>query len=140
MTELKEKRTDPTLQQWTELLADRIALSETFTVFLDGIDECDSTEQSALLKQFSSLMASIHQVNVLISSRESLHKDKERLFNNCHFVTTNCSEAKIDIAVYVEGMIRERHNDGDLQLGDLSLLEEIKHKMVQHADGMYVKT
>lgn len=124
------------LKDWADLLRQRIELSNTFYVFLDGLDECNSVERRALLDILSSLSTNTPSLRVFITSRESLSVDLRGRFLHMELVTMASAGQSSDIRLYVEAALEERIRNEDLVIGDPHLLEVIKDTLTQHADGM----
>lgn len=124
------------LEEWTALLGE---IAQTFSLnylFLDAVDECETKEQLAILKELSSLASSIPSLKIFLSGREGLSSEMGRRFPNIRHVSTASDLAKPDMAIFVEGALQSKAEDGELVLGDLSLLDEVRDRLVQHADGM----
>lgn len=124
------------LEEWTTLLGE---ITQTFSLtylFLDAVDECEPTEQLATLKELSSLASSISSVRIFLSGREGLSSEMDRKFPNIRRLSTASDLAKPDMGIFVEGVLQSKAEDGELVLGDLSLLDEVRDRLVQHADGM----
>ena len=134
---LKSKHLDPTVEDWTAVLEDRVNKFDRVYIVLDGADECDVKDQRIITKTLSRLATTLtSRLKIFIASRESLLTEVDRSFRRREHLSTGGADAKPDIAVYVEETIMERQRDGDLELGDPSLLQEIKSKLIAHADGM----
>jgi hypothetical protein len=41
-----------------------------------------------------------------------------------------------DVLLYIDEELQKRKQEGDLEFGDATLFDEVKNKLVKHADGM----
>ncbi|KAF4332948.1 ankyrin repeat [Fusarium beomiforme] len=126
------------LEDLGALLQRRIALSNSFYVFLDAVDECEPAERRALLDILSSLGTATLGLRVFLASRESLSVELRGRFPQMERVSMASAGAGSDIGLYVGEALQERKQNGDLVVGDPFLFEEIKCALAHHADGMFL--
>lgn len=124
------------LGDWAGLLRQRIELSRTFYIIIDGLDECDSAERRALLDTLISLTTTVSRLRIFISGRESLYVDLRSRFSRMEHLSMASDSLRSDIRLYVEAALQEGIRNKDLEVELPSLLEEIKETLTQHADGM----
>jgi hypothetical protein len=124
------------LEDLVALLRRRIALSNSFYIFLDAVDECDPAERRALLDILSSLGTAALNLRIFLASGESLSVELRGRFPHLERISTASTGADSDIGLYIGEALQERKQNGDLVVGDPSLFEEIKCALNQHADGM----
>lgn len=124
------------IENWTTLLREVARTFSSFFIFVDVIDECDIKEQRAILEQLSSLVSSTPQVKIFLSGREGLRPELNKKIGNLQQVSLELGKSDIDMLV--EQVLHVQVEDGDLQVGDMALLDEIKTRLVEHADGMWV--
>ncbi|KAK4172309.1 hypothetical protein QBC36DRAFT_294484 [Triangularia setosa] len=123
---------------WVGLLRQRIQLSRTFYVFIDGLDECDATERRALLDALSSLATTVSGLRIFIAGRDSVYMDLKGRFPRIEHMSMASDGLTSDIQLYVEAAVQERIRNEDLVVGDPCLLDVIKDTLTRHADGMFV--
>jgi hypothetical protein len=123
-------------EAWTALLGEVAKTFDSMHLFLDAVDECEAKEQLRILKELSSLASSNSCLRIFLSGREGLSSDVQKIFPNVRHISTTSDLAKSDIGIFVEGALQSRTEDGELIVGDMSILEEVRDRLVQHADGM----
>lgn len=117
-----------------EMVAEKF---RTFYIVIDGLDECEKQERVDLLESLSSLTANFPNILIFIASRDSISDDIKRSFSHMHYhQSTGTLDAQSEIAIYVESSIEERLRREDLNVGDQSLINEIKTALIDGADGM----
>jgi hypothetical protein len=119
-----------------DLAQQAISDSNTFYVFIDGLDESDIAERRALLEALSSLISTTLHLKVFISGRDSVHLDIKGRFSNMEHISMSSDKIASDICLYIETTIQERIQNRDLIVGDPRLLDDIKQTLSEHADGM----
>lgn len=124
------------LEDMVALLRRRIALSNSFYIFLDGVDECEPAERRALLGILSSLGTTASQLRIFLAGRESLSVELRGSFPHMDCLSTASAGASSDISLYIGEALQERKQNGDLVVGDPSLFVEIESALAQHVDGM----
>jgi hypothetical protein len=111
-------------------------LSRT-TFIIDGLDECSQADRRIILGVLSRVMcASPSPIKLLLSSREGLVEDVDRVFQDYQAVTMHCEEAQADVRTYVNGIIQEKIESGDLPIGSIQLVEDVKDALIRGASGM----
>ncbi|KFA69802.1 hypothetical protein S40285_02442, partial [Stachybotrys chlorohalonatus IBT 40285] len=121
---------------WTDLTRQTIECSSTFYIFIDGLDESDAVERRALLDALSSLASTVPGLRIFIASRYSVHLDLSSRFSHMEHVSMTPETLTSAIGLYIEAAIQERIRNEDLIINDPSLLEDIKQRLTQHADGI----
>ncbi|KAI0867543.1 hypothetical protein GGS24DRAFT_495258 [Hypoxylon argillaceum] len=120
------------------LLGDITSGLSKFYIVIDGLDECDKPERTVLLEALSSLSVLCMNLKLLPVSRDSLSEEICRHFPVLQRISTGGVGTNNDIAAYVEGIVHEKLDNGDLRIGDTSILEEIKKALIEGADGMFL--
>ena len=133
-----DQKLSPGLDDLMILLRRRIALSKSFYILIDALDECEAAERRALLDALSLLSTATSGVRILVASRESLSVELRRRFPRMGHISMASVEACSEISLYVEEVLQERRRNETLVVGEPSLFDEIKDILIQHADGMYV--
>lgn len=121
-------------EDWTRLLQRTVQRSDSVSIFLDGLDECDAVERRQLLNALSTLSDNA-QVKIFISSRDSVSIDLKPKFPRFEHISM-AENITPDIKAYIDTCLNERIQNEDLILGDESLLLTIKETLTNHADGM----
>lgn len=124
------------LKEWTTFLGEVAGTLHFMYLFLDAVDECETKEKLEILKELSSLASSHSRVKIFLSGREGLASELEMRFPNIQRISTASDLARPDVGIFIEGVLQSKTEDEELVVGDMSLLEEIRDRLVQHADGM----
>jgi hypothetical protein len=122
----------------TVLLRQRLAQSEKFFIFIDALDEFEPRERRELLNLLASLGSSGSGLRVFLAGRESLREELNDKLSGIERLSMASAEAMTDVALYVQEALEERIKNGDLVVGDQSLILYVKQALTEHADGMYV--
>ncbi|KAI9732361.1 MAG: hypothetical protein M1834_001568 [Cirrosporium novae-zelandiae] len=121
------------------LLQKRIAISRTFYIIIDALDECEKSEREIIFSILSSVIASPQSnAKVFLAGRESIDKEIKRWFTSRQHVSMGSPEAHSDIVTYTREVIDERLSTEDLVVGDIDLVENIQNALVQGAQGMFL--
>lgn len=133
---------EESLRKMTFESEDLVKLLETIVrdlkslyIVIDGLDECDKTDRDELFKSLSLLIGKT-KTNVFLAARDSISEEVSGHFPSCKHLTMDCSSAQSDIATYVRGAVEQKIQNGDLHVGDPSLIEDIKNALSKGADGM----
>lgn len=126
------------LRDWSRLLQNSAKDWGTFFIFIDGLDEYDTTERRDVLDVLSSLAEADPGPRIFITSRDSVWSDLKGRFEHMDHVSMACDSHSSDIRIYVEATIDDRVRHKELVCGNPDLLDEIKNALSQHADGMQV--
>jgi hypothetical protein len=135
LTEL-DRKLCPSIEDLVTLLRQRIALSNSFRVVIDGLDECDVADQRIVLEELASISSTTPKLKIFLASRESVSMELEERFPLIGRVSMTSAGSRSDISAFIEGTLQERIRDKDLVTQDPSLLEEIRSRVNKHADGM----
>jgi hypothetical protein len=131
-----DRKLCPSLEDLIVLLQRRIALSNSFHIFIDGLDECEPAERRALLDTLMLIGNHTPGLRIFLASRESLSVELGARFPHLERILMASAGACSDICVFVEETVQERLRNADLVIGDPSLLVEIKCELTKHANGM----
>jgi hypothetical protein len=111
---------------------------ETFFI-LDGLDECESSDRVEVLDFFRRLLdvrAARSSCKLLISSREDVNVS--RSIPSCLQLPICATHTTADICGYVDSIVDDRIRTKELTVHDDSLVSEIKERLANGAQGMYV--
>ena len=109
------------------------AASSTF-IILDALDECAEREkilnwiQTFILQKDRNL-----GLHLIVTSRPE--QEIEDKFKSYHYLDLVEESANHDLVAYVDYQLQ---NDSDLQKWDFETQEQIKLRLMEQADGMYV--
>jgi hypothetical protein len=126
------------VDELTLLLRQRLAQSERFFIFIDALDEFEPRERRELLDLLASLGSSGSGLRVFLAGRESLREELNDKLSGIERLSMASAEAMTDVALYVQGALDERINNGEFVVQDQSLILFVKQALTEHADGMYV--
>ena len=119
------------------LLHNIAAISGTMIFVIDGFDECAKADRSIVLGMLYGLMSSSRSIiKIFLSSREDVIGDIGRVFNTCRQVSMDCGEARADIPTYVNDIIAEKVENGELVVGNIQLIQDIQNVLDRGANGM----
>lgn len=129
--------TSPDDEDLEQLLHDVVATSRTTIFAIDGFDECSKDDRMTILKMLHRLMFSSQSViKVFLSSREDIKGDIGRVFGSCPQVAMDCEEARADISTYVNDVIEDNLEGGELEIGNIQLKQDILDALIRGAKGM----
>lgn len=129
--------TFPDTEDLEEIFEDIAKTSKSVTLIIDGFDECPQADRKIVLEILGRLTSSNSgSVKVFISSREDVIRDIGRSFSNCHELDMGCTEAREDITKYVREVVEEKLESGELLVGDLTLVDDIKEALIEGSNGM----
>ena len=123
----------------TELLLDFAANSLETYFILDGLDECVPAEREKVFSFFKRLLqgkATSSTCRVLISSRDEVNVIQE--IPSCTRLPIRDTDIKEDICEYVCNTVDDLLQTRKLKVRDDSLIADIKEKLINGAQGMYV--
>lgn len=120
----------------TELLRQRVKMSQTFYIVIDALDECEKCERSILLDRLSSLSTTKVNVKIFFASRDSMADEIRRHFSSIYHNSMDCAQAQSDIATYIKEIIDTKLYNEDLIVGDMNIVKEIQDALTQGAHGM----
>lgn len=119
------------------LLQDVAATPGTTIFVIDGFDECSKSDRTIVLKMLQRLIStSRSKIKIFLSSREDVIGDIDRVFTTCHHVCMDREETYADILRYVEDLIDEKMLNGDLEVSDPQLKQDIQNALAKGANGM----
>ncbi len=129
--------TSPDAEDLEALLIEVASTSETIKIVIDGLDECSRPERLVVLRLLHRLMsASQSIVKIFLSSRDNMIGDIATVFDTCQQVTMGCEEARADISMYVNGIIAEKIEAGELEIGSVQLTKDVRNALIQESKGM----
>ncbi|KAI8946513.1 hypothetical protein F4801DRAFT_593292 [Xylaria longipes] len=89
------------------LLAEITSSRTKFYIAMDGLDECDKPERTALLQALSSLSSLCSNAKLLVAGRDSLSEYIYRHFPAFWRISTGDQGTRNDIVAYITGYIYE---------------------------------
>lgn len=131
------KDTSPDAEDLGLLLTDVAATSRRIIFVIDGFDECTRADRLIVLKMLHGLVSSSRSiVKVFLSSRDDMIGDIARVFDTCQQMTMDCEEAQADIPTYINDVIVEKIGNGELEVGSIQLVQDIRDALIKGANGM----
>ncbi|WKT47235.1 hypothetical protein QSH57_012140 [Fusarium oxysporum f. sp. vasinfectum] len=129
------------LDQLSRLYSYAAKAIKSWFIVLDGLDECNTGQQSRLLKFFQAVVsragASSH-ISILLSSRETCTNAIKRSFPGSQRLVTGLQNTSADIGAYVDDIIIEKLSTGELVVSDPSLIDEILKTIASKEQGMFL--
>ncbi|KAK8131140.1 hypothetical protein PG984_007578 [Apiospora sp. TS-2023a] len=107
-------------------------------IFIDGLDECNGENRRLLFEVLSTVVTAAGNIRLYLSSRDSVRNDVAKYFPGFEHISLNCEATRDDIACYINDVIDEKVEEGDLVVGTDELVEEIKSSLANGAQGMYL--
>jgi hypothetical protein len=137
-----EHRTSLDENELIEILLD-LAASSLETIFiLDGLDECRPADGEKILHFFEQVLLTVTKVanstcRAFISSREDSN-GLERLSSCYTRLALRDADVEKDIWDYVDNTVDDKIKMNQLKVRDPNLTSEIRKKLFDGAEGMYV--
>ncbi|KAH7227560.1 hypothetical protein BKA60DRAFT_123301 [Fusarium oxysporum] len=129
------------LDQLSRLYSSAAKAIKNWFIVLDGLDECNTGQQSRVLKFFQAVVsragASSH-ISILLSSRETCTSAIKRNFPGSQRLVTGLQNTSADIVAYVDDIIIEKLSTGELVVSDPSLIDEILKTIASKEQGMFL--
>jgi ankyrin repeat domain-containing protein 50 len=125
--------TDQVLEYLRNLLPSE---NQEYFILIDGLDECSEKELRLLIQQLKALLASRHIFHIYCSSRPDKHRWISAYLPPRWNVSM--SQARSEIAEYIENALEERLKSSSLCLGDPALILIIQDALVKGSQGMSV--
>jgi len=105
-------------------------------IVIDGLDECETAARRDLLHGLSVLVSSNPAVKILISGRESISSELDKILKVHEYVSMHREAADCDIQTYIQNTIDEKIANQDLIIMQDGLVDEIKLALTKGAKGM----
>jgi nucleoside-triphosphatase THEP1 len=119
------------------LLSDVVGSWHNIVVVLDGIDECELTEQELLLKTLRNIIRrQATGLKFYLSGDDLITDLVQSLLNPGFVVSTRMPEAKADLVEFVHQLVNAKRESGDLVVGDPSLCQEVADVLCTGSQGM----
>ncbi|KAF4435897.1 hypothetical protein F53441_13405 [Fusarium austroafricanum] len=125
----------------TRLYAAASNTIKNWFVILDGLDECSTGQQSRLLKFFREVLFNTrpdHRMKILLSSRETCTSSIRRIFPGSERLVTGQKQTSADIDAYVNDIIQDKLDAGELAVRDPELEYEIFDTIRRKEQGMFL--
>lgn len=131
------KDAEPDTEDLKALFADVIKSSPKQYIIIDGLDECAKSEKDSILSILDGVLSTFpSKVKIFLAGRESIGQDLKRKFGAIYHRSMRSREVGRDIQSYIEDIIRDRYDNGDLVIGDENLLSDIRDALIKGAQGM----
>ncbi|KAI3326133.1 ankyrin repeat-containing domain protein [Xylariaceae sp. AK1471] len=129
---------DSELDEIVEFLHDITHTSKPSYIIIDGLDECEKPSRYRLLKALSSLVATAINTKLFLASRESLSGEIRKHFSSIKQISMDDAGAQDDMITYINGILQDKIDRQELEVGDPSLITEIEQALTRGADGMFL--
>ncbi|KAH7033561.1 uncharacterized protein B0I36DRAFT_110490 [Microdochium trichocladiopsis] len=126
------------LREWTVLLQQLIITMNNFYIVVDGLNECTSTERRLLMDELSLISEAAPSLRLFFSGRDSILIDVEQKFGHISKISTVSEGLRTDISLFIESVLEECFENGDLVVEDAALKELIVTTLNDRADGMFL--
>ncbi|KAL0935054.1 nacht domain protein [Colletotrichum truncatum] len=115
------------------------AAEDTFLV-LDGLDECSTTDQHFILKGLSSFLQRCPKgrIKIMVSGRDSLGDTIARSLPAVSRLIVGSEHTNRDLALFAKDILREKQEEGEWEVGDQSLINEILDVISIGGEGMFL--
>lgn len=124
------------INELAALLRQRLIQLKKFYIFIDALDELEPRERHYLVDLLAHLGLSTPSLKVFLAGRESLREELKKKLPGIERLSMASAEASADIALYIKEALNERIENGELVVGDPSLVSDIEEALTNHADGM----
>ncbi|KAF8465350.1 hypothetical protein BDZ91DRAFT_763717 [Kalaharituber pfeilii] len=124
----------PSVHQWQKLFIRTCSLPNHIYLILDGVDECHDDIQAQILELLNEMLSIPRSIKIYLSSRKEVYLAR----NLTHAISISLDDVKWrpEIEGYIDESLRQRLNDGRLQIEDPTMVEEIKQALMVGAEGM----
>lgn len=112
---------------------------EDWFIIVDGLDECTSSDQAAVLDFFQRILnlpSRTTPIKLLLSSRETSSRTIDQTFPSCVRVKTGSSPTSADICTYAEDIIRAKVLQEELVVGNPDIIRDILMTIKLKEQGM----
>lgn len=133
---LEQLDSSPELDAFVKLLRLMMAPPEISYIIIDGLDECDKADRDSLLAALSSFITLGGNIRLFLSCRDSVRGEIRNRFPTFDSFLMGCPAALNGISRFVDDILEEKLESGELALTDDSLKEDIKQALSDGAQGM----
>ncbi|MCJ1348383.1 hypothetical protein MMC31_006614, partial [Peltigera leucophlebia] len=121
------------------LLKDVLVITKCSFIVIDAIDECAKPEWNVLLKVLQDILISCSSVvKLFLAVRQVIVEEMEKICEWHYQATMNTSEVNSNIKTYIEDVLAERKDCGELVVDNFELINEITDALVEGANGMFL--
>ncbi|KAF8465390.1 hypothetical protein BDZ91DRAFT_237092 [Kalaharituber pfeilii] len=126
----------PPTHQWQDLFIRTCRLPTHIYLILDGIDECHEDVQAQILELLKKLKRIPRCIKVYLSCRKEVYLTRN--LTNAISISLDDVKCRAEIEGYIDDSLKQRLEDGRLQIQDPMMVEEIKQALLAGVEGMYV--
>lgn len=125
--------------QIVDLLQKVLPETRRYFVMIDGLDECEEEEAKELISTIRNLLT-LQRITfkIFCSSRPDVFRWVPTILKPEWHVSMAVRDVNPDIERYIDAALEQRIENGDLQLGDPTLILTIQDTLLSGAQGMYV--
>ncbi|KAH7303175.1 hypothetical protein B0I35DRAFT_455335 [Stachybotrys elegans] len=99
---------------------------------------CIKEDRKELLQKLSTLISSAGNIRLFLASRRSLDKEVIKYLGDMETLTLDCQWLHRDISAYITGAVNEALEEEELIVADPCLVDDIKMKLIDGAQGMFL--
>lgn len=129
----------PDAEDLGSLLDSVVLATQRHFIIIDALDECAKADRDAVLAVLRRLTETDRKTfKVFLASRESMSIEIAKTFTSYEHRTMRTPEVQADIKTYIEDVITEKINSGDLAIGTSKLIGDVCDAIAEGAQGMSV--
>ncbi|MCJ1393145.1 hypothetical protein MMC18_006017 [Xylographa bjoerkii] len=126
-------------QDIIEHLKRNLSRNHKYYLILDGLDECEKDDFMQLTKYLKEIISSpYHVVKLFCSSRTDYLPPSLSNFEHVLHVSMSSGKANMEIARLIELRLEQCLVEGDLRLGNPTIITDIQDALTQGAQGMFL--
>lgn len=119
------------------LLQKRIASSRKTYIFIDALDECQKKERDVVLAFLRVAIASSQsKLKVFLTSRDNIINEVKKLHSPLRHQSMGSPGALSNLNVFIKDALVDKIKDGELIVGDDTILLEVQDALLAGAQGM----
>ena len=108
-------------------------------IVIDAIDECKKDERTVLLDFLRKVTLLTKPIfKIYLATRDDVGEEIRKISKTFYHLPMSSPEVSQDIATYIEGVIEEKKDKGDIVVRDPNLFVEIRDALIKGAQGMCV--
>lgn len=129
----------PDAEELGSLLDIVVSAKRRHFIVIDALDECAKADRDTVLAVLRRVTKTdSNAFKVFLASRENMRIEIAKTFTSYQHRTMGTPEVQADIKTYIEDVINEKIDNGDLAIGTLELIVEVCDALVKGAQGMSV--
>ncbi|KAF8467186.1 hypothetical protein BDZ91DRAFT_848457 [Kalaharituber pfeilii] len=126
----------PSTDLWKELFIRTCRIPNHIYLIIDGIDECPGSIQAQILELINQILSILRCIKVFLSSRKEIYL--ARNLRNAISISIDEVKQRPEIEGYIDASLKQRLDDGRLQVQDPAMANEIKEALMVGVEGMFL--